>query len=158
MDDATRAQIVVAAVTVAGPVGDDLLAWQVGVAEQAARIVAMTSSEHTISKMIEGTAAAKVFTGTVLRVEKEASSTRGLVTLKTRVHAEFAPDGTEKVRTDRTDNPYGLSMARRMRSLIGHRVTVWVENEKMASGSGKTTRVLRHVEDLGVEESGEQVA
>lgn len=158
MDDATRTQIVMTAVTAAGPAGDDALAWQVRVAEQAARIVAMTSPEHAIAKVVAGMSNSKVFTGTVLRVDKEASSTRGLVTLKTRVHAEYAPDGIEKVRTDRTDNPYGMAMARRLRSLTGHRVTVWVEIEKMANGSGKTTRVVRHVEDLGVDEDAAQVA
>ena len=43
-------------------------------------------------------------------------------------------------------------MARTIRGLIGHRVLVRIEKEKMANGSGHTSRVIRSVVDLGLSE------
>ena len=41
-------------------------------------------------------------------------------------------------------------MARRLTMLVGHRVLLWVEVAVMNGGAGKV-RVIRHVEDLGVD-------
>jgi len=54
--------------------------------------------------------------------------------------------GKEKVRTERTDNPEGMAMAKRLTELKGHRVLLWIEVEEYDGGK---VRVVRHVEDLG---------
>jgi hypothetical protein len=150
-------QIVLASVSAAGPVGDDLAAWNESVSDMAARITAMCSPTSSIAKIVAGVANSKVFTATVMEIKKESSSTRGLVTLKTRP-SKFHEDGIEQARTERTDSPDGLAMARRLRGLVGHRVAIWVEVEEINDGANKV-RVVRHVEDLGLAKAdGDQAA
>jgi hypothetical protein len=94
----------------------------------------------------------KSFIGTVLSVKKEESSTRAIVTLHTGTDRD--PDGNETVRTDRTDDPDGLLMAKKVQSLKGHKVLVYVQLETM-KGSDRKVRVLRHVVDKGVDSEDE---
>lgn len=83
-----------------------------------------------------------------MHIAKEHSSTRGVVTLHT--GTERSDDGNEQIRTERTDNPVGLAMAKQVKDLVGHKVVVWVEVEQTKNGQSKV-RVLRHVEDRGVD-------
>lgn len=154
MDTETRTQIVLAAVAATGPEveGGD---WSSSVAQMAARITAMCSERSEVARVIDQVADAKVFPGTVLSVVREKSSTRGLVTLRTRP-SEHHPDGTEPVRTERTDTTLGLAMAKRLTALVGHKVMVWVEVEQIPNSTRKS-RVVRHVEDLGVDANTEGV-
>jgi hypothetical protein len=94
----------------------------------------------------------KSFIGTVLSVKKEESSTRAIVTLHTGTDRD--PDGNETVRTDRTDDPDGSLMAKKVQSLKGHKVRVYVQLETM-KGSDRKVRVLRHVVDKGVDSEDE---
>lgn len=175
MNDELRTQIILAAVQAAGTappivnkdgekVGEDTAAWSANVSDYAARITAMTAENSQASKTINGVANSRVFTGTILRVEKQESSTRGVVTLDTGYPSKFEhkdfrtkevlPDGHEQIRTDRTDNHAGAKMARRASQLVGHRVAVWVESEPFTGGRRKV-RVLRHIEDLGIDKTTE---
>lgn len=160
MDVTTRTNIVAAAVVAAGPQGDDLGTWAAKVQSNAIEIALMAENDSEVAKVlnvIQGASdannkTAKAFTGTVISVKKEASSTRGVVTLHTgtdRVKEGLA-EGQEQVRTERTDNPAGLAMAKKMQGLKGHKVLVFVEIEEYGNGAGKV-RVLRHVRDLGVD-------
>lgn len=150
MDDALRTQIVLAAVQAAGPADPaDLAGWQARVADSAAAITAACHPGSQISKVVEQVAVSKTFMATVLKVEREDSTTRALVTLRSAPN-EHHPDGVESVRTERTDNPVGRSMARRLVKLVGHRVTLWVELEQMANSTHRA-RVVRHVEDCGID-------
>ena len=150
MDDALRTQIVLAAVSAAGPADPtDTAGWQARVADMAAAITAACQPGSQISKVVEQVAASKTFVATVVKVTKEASSTRGIVTLRTTPN-DHHPDGIETARTERTDNPIGRSMARRLVKLVGHRVLLWVEVEAIANGARKS-RVIRHVEDMGLD-------
>lgn len=152
MDDALRTQIVLTAVTAAGPADPtDPAGWQARVADMAAAITAACQPGSQISKVVEQVAASKTFVASIVKVTKEQSSTRGVVTLRTTPN-EHHPDGTETARTERTDNPVGRSMARRLVRLVGHRALLWVEVEPMANGTRKS-RVIRHVEDLGPDEA-----
>jgi hypothetical protein len=153
VEQAEKNQIVIAAVNAAGPVGEDAEAWNGRVLELASQFTAMLAPNSTVSKVIDGVNNSKVFTGTVLEIKKEETSTRGLITLKTKV-SEHSPDGTEQVRTERTDSPLGLSMARRVRALVNHRVVVWVEVQTMKNSTNKV-RVITHIEDLGLDEGGD---
>lgn len=145
-------QIVLAAVSAVGPMGDDQNDWMVSIQDMAARITAMCTPTSSVAKAIQGVANSKVFTGVVLGVSKEESSTRGLVTLQGKP-SKFHEDGIETARTERTDTPVGLAMARRLRRLVGHRIVLWVEVEQIRDGTSKT-RVIRHVEDLGPVKEG----
>lgn len=97
----------------------------------------------------------KKFVGVITEVKKEQSSQRGVITLHTGTEQvrPGVPAGHEQVRTDRTDSGgSGRALALKARSLIGHRVLVYVEVEefiKKDKTPGKA-RVLRHVEDLGL--------
>lgn len=95
----------------------------------------------------------KSFLGTVVSVKKEGSSTRAIVTLRTGTDRTFdgVPAGCETVRTDRTDDPDGLLMARKAQSFKGHKVLVYIQLEPSKDGQRKF-RVLRHIVDKGVDE------
>jgi hypothetical protein len=149
MDYNQRLQIVTAAVAAVGAVGDDQAAWQGRVDEMIARLTAMCAETSPAARLIEQVERSKTFTATIVGGKLEASSTRVVVKLKTRP-SERNPDGVEEARTERTDTPAGRAMSQRLRALKGHRVAVWVEIEQIA-GSDKRVRVVRHVEDLGVD-------
>lgn len=162
MDTNTRLGIITAAVTATGPAAnyDDPGAYQAAIHENAISIAVMASETSAIAKSLNSIENAKVFSGTIMSVKREQSSTRGIITLHTGPNArpkEGVPAECEQVRTDRTDNALGLAMAKKAKSLIGHRVLVWVEVEEYNGGQGKV-RVLKHVESLGVDAEFEQKA
>ena len=138
MDSATRTSIITAAVIAAGPAGEDRADWQFRVQENAVSIAVMAGETSSVAKAIESIEKSKVFTGTVVSVKREKSSTRGVITLHTGTDRtkEGVPAGCEQVRTERTDNPIGLSMAKKMKALIGRKVVVWVEVEEFNYGAG----------------------
>jgi hypothetical protein len=139
--------IILAAINASGPNdGDD---YQSRVIANAKNISVLLGENSPVNKAITQMENSKNFTAIVGPIVKEKSSTRGLVKLKTKPSGH-SPEGQETARTDRTDNPEGKAMAKRLQSLLGHRVLLWVEVEEYSSsnGSGKV-RVIRHVEDLG---------
>lgn len=156
LEESARISVIVAAATMAGPVGDDQYAWNEKVLANSTLLMEMAGEGSKISKKISGMANSKVIFGTVLSVRREESSTRGVVTLRTRV-SKFSPDGTEQARTDRTgtkESPEpGRELARLLTGLVGHRVQVWIELEAGANAEpgSKGFRVIRHVKDLGVD-------
>ena len=153
MDSNTRTAVILAAVSAAGPRSDSA-DWNFEVAKAAAHITALLSENSTVSRAIAQVEASTPFPATLLSVEPEKSSHRALVTLRTRP-SEHHADGIEPARSERYDGPAGKDMARRLRSLIGHRVIVWVEREATSSGT-RRVRVIRHVEDQGVDPSAGQ--
>lgn len=110
----------------------------------------MTGFVLGMEKAQKQLAACKVFSGTIVDIKKEQSSTRGLITINTGTdrEKEGVPAGCEQIRTERTDNPEGKAMAKKVQGLKGNRVLVWVEVEEIKGGQSKV-RVLRHVQDLG---------
>lgn len=154
MADTENMQIVLTAIQSVGPVGDDRAEWEARVMEQIANVTVMATSDRSdFVRQAESMKSAKTFVGHVVGVRKEASSTRGIVTLFTATDRakDGIPAGCEEARTERTDNAFGLHTARRLRELIGHKVLVWVEVETYGNGAGKV-RVVRHVQDLGLSE------
>ena len=109
-----------------------------------------------MSRLIDAVHGSKVFTAVITGVAKEHSSTRGLVTLRTRP-SQFHPDGVEQARTERTDSPDGLLMARTLRGLTGHRVALWIEEQTTGDGARKV-RIIQHVKDLGRAEDDRDTA
>ena len=117
------------------------------IAQSAAEITAAVDPKSALSRLIDAVHGSKVFTAVVTEVVREQSSTRGLVTLRARP-SQFHPDGIEQARTERTDSPDGLLMARTLRGLTGHRVALWIEEQTTGNGARKV-RVIQHVKDLG---------
>ena len=144
--DATN-QVILAAVNAAGPVGDDRSAWMDKVCDLAAEITVMCSDRSRVARRVQSVSNSKVFTAAIVGGKLEASSTRGVVNLRTKPTTQH-PDGIEQVRTERTDTPDGMTMWDQLKALKGHRVVLWVEVQEYNGGQGKV-RVVQHVEDLG---------
>lgn len=95
----------------------------------------------------------KRIVSTVENVQFEERSQRVLVTFRGKPYfdkrKQVMTDGRETARTDRLDDwtPTGRLIARRVRELIGRRVSVWIEYEQMRSGD--PVRIIKHVRDLG---------
>lgn len=148
MDTNKRTAIITSAINMAGPVGEDRAAWNATVTENAIAVSLMLGETSAVNKAIDQIENCKIFPATVTNIVKHEASTRGVVTLKTKP-STHAPDGVETARTERTDNAAGQSMAKRVRALVGHRVLIWIELETMSNGN--KVRIIRHVEDLGVD-------
>ena len=168
LDQNARAAVLAAAYAAAGPAGTT----PAERAKHAARVqlravevaVELSDDKSLFNRALEQVLGpnTRTFTGTVLSVEDHmgqarngggaVSTTRRQVTFRTRVHKEYAPDGTEQALTERTDNLVGRAIAKKMESLVGHRVLVWVETEAFTTKAGSTrkSRVIRHVVDLGL--------
>lgn len=142
ISDTDRRAIVLAAVGAAGAGADET-----AVALASVRIAAWLSPGSTVSRAVAQVGASVSFPATIVAVELERSSKRAVVTLRTRP-SDRNPDGIETARTERWDHPLGKAMARRARSLTGHRVVVWIERESTSDGQRKV-RVIRHLKDLG---------
>ena len=145
LDEATRTQVILAAVGSAGPVGDDKAEWSAKVRAQAVTIAVMLGEQSSVAQALNAFGRSeKPFPATILGGRKEVSSTRVVVRFNNK-------DGEqEEIRTDRTDGPEGLAMANIVRGLVGHKVLIWKEIEEYNGGKGKV-RVLRHIEDWGVD-------
>lgn len=76
-------------------------------------------------------------------------STRMLLTLGVKP-SQYAKDGTEVIRTERTDiwDGSGRRVGLLAKALVGHDVIVWVAPD----GDEGQYRVLRHIQDIGVSE------
>ena len=150
MEQSIRTQVILAAINAVGPqVGNLALKseWDAAVEQKAVSIALLTKADSAIAKAIDIIETCSVYTATIISVNKEESSTRAIARLKTKPSTNY-PDGIEPIRTERTDNPSGLAMARLMRSLIGHKVVIWKEIQKYDGGTG---RIVRHVEDKGLD-------
>lgn len=140
---------------------------QVAVSKAIRELVAELSEGSTSWRLIDrltGNAEGvelKRFVGTIVKVTKEKSSTRGKLLLYTGTKQDVKdgknPDGTERVlptgyevvRTERTDDPEGFMVASESKALVGHRVLLWVILEPWSNNPNKKTRVLQHLMDLG---------
>src|SRR5699024_9560054 len=82
--------------------------YQMRVSQQAVALSIMTGDNSPVSKAVERIQNCKVFAATVEGLNKEKSSTRGIVKLLTKP-SKWNDGGKEKVRTERTDNPEGMA-------------------------------------------------
>ncbi|KQP63011.1 hypothetical protein [Nocardioides sp. Leaf285] len=142
----------------------DPQAWRAAVHTNAIDIYLMAEADGLVGKALRGIVpqdkVTKRFAGTVVGVRKEPSSTRGIVTIytgtdrenKDAISKQPLPAGCEQVRTERTDDAIGRAVARRMTTLLGHRVLLFIEMEAMSgNANGHSVRVVRHAESLGVD-------
>jgi hypothetical protein len=150
LDAKERNDIILGAVAMTGPVGESQSEWDAKLKSNAKSLALMLNDNSDVARSINMLADCKNFTGTILGVQKEASSTRGFIALKT-VESKFSPDGIEVARTERTDSSdEAKAFASRLRTeLTGHRVLVWVEMQE--TKGGQKVRILQHVQDLGLD-------
>ncbi|WP_114906765.1 hypothetical protein [Ornithinimicrobium murale] len=162
LDSKTRTDLLLAAMNAVGAVAQPTTnsngavvasvseTWQHKVEQKAMEILTMGSEGSQFARALDVVATAhdkqidtsKAFSAVIQSIELHGNSKRVLVTL----HAKGA-DEDETVRTDRTDTGRGALMAREVNALVGHRVMVYIEMERMSNGN--KVRILRHLTDLG---------
>lgn len=155
MSEITREAIVTAAVAAAGPMNShldengnpDLGIWRAAVEAAVGPVYALLDEKSSIMRTVDSIAGAKKFVSVITKVEKHEASTRGVIHLAPKENG----DEERPVRTPITkDNDAARMLAKRCQSLVGHRVVLFVALEQFGS-EGHSMRVLRHVEDLGVD-------
>lgn len=149
----TKQSLILGAVNMAGPVGEDVLAWESTVKNNVKRLTGMMSEHSPVGKTITMLEESKKFVATVLYLGKEAKTNRGFVVLKTKP-SDQNPEGIETARTEIIDwdtkSGEAYEFGKYVRSLTGHRVFVYIELQE-AKSTGRKVRILQHVEDLGVD-------
>ncbi len=149
-----KAQTVALAFQVAGPdATEDAVAAQVtrilnGISEGSPIVYAFDQFE----KRSENVEATKTILGTLLLLDVEESSQRGVLFLKSeQAHERWNPKGKEHARTERIDGKgLGREVLREAGKLIGHKVALTVEVQ--TSDKGKN-RVVTRISDRGLDES-----
>lgn len=147
----------IVAATLIGPDGDES-----ALDGKAAQITASIKARAAAAANAPEPSKVKSFVGTIVKVEKEASSTRGVITFKTgttrtskdwRDKTTPLPSGYEQARTDRTDDSSGgKEVATKCVELRGHRVRVTVHIEPIKGNpDGHGVRIVKTVDDLGVD-------
>lgn len=150
LDTKDRNDIILAAVGMTGPMGEDITDWNSRLKANAKKLSIMLGENSDVAKTISMIQDCKVFSGTILYVAKEPTSKRGFVGLKTKP-SKFHEDGVETIRTEITENnPEANAFCKQLRTLHGHRVLVWVEMQASEDATRKF-RILQHVEDLGLD-------
>ncbi|HLS03053.1 MAG TPA: hypothetical protein VK054_13935 [Beutenbergiaceae bacterium] len=153
MSNLTASDLILAALSSSPAQGEEESTedYHVRVSEQLFQIAMLAGDYSPLTKLAkiltkESENDVKIFTGVIHSVKLEKSSTRVVVYLES-----TNEDGTrEHMRTERTDNPLGLAVARKARSLKGRRVLLFVEMEPYTSGrNARKIRVLRQLHDLG---------
>lgn len=134
-------ELLAAAVTACGEGATDA-----DIVDQLIRFSLMLEDDSPVAKRVHRVMTAQRFVADLVAVNKEESSTRAILTVRTEPSKRY-PEGLEPIRTDRTDNPDGLRMARQAKSLIGHRVLVFKQMED--AGPDTKVRVVVHLIDLG---------
>lgn len=157
--DSLKAQILLSAVTSAGPGATDDQ-----VNAQISRLVDMLSDgspqlrifDHAAQKAENSTGIGH-FVGTIVYVDLEGNGVDGkqptnrpIVFIRTGV-SKYYTDGIEHIRLDRIDSRDGeraKQLTRQAESLIGHKVLVTKRGEKVG---GESQRVLVALEDRGLD-------
>jgi aspartate/methionine/tyrosine aminotransferase len=144
------APVIAAAMTVVGP--GEGKAWERDIAAAAIDVATLCVGDvgRVAAAMLNG----RVFTAVIEAIEKEESTTRGLVTLRSDVNARYGrKSGKEQIRTERTDaNTGGKELANHIaKNLIGHKAVLFVGAEPIAN-TDELGRVLLKVIDLGLAE------
>jgi hypothetical protein len=151
MNDDTKARLILSALTLVGDkIADETDdKYNERLANTVAKVAGLCAPRSPLAVVVDDVLdpEAKRFVGTITKVVKEASSTRGVVYMDCNP-SDRHPDGKETARTDRTDSPNGLRVAHLAQSLIGHKVLFTVKLEVMPNGD--KVRIVKHLQDVGV--------
>lgn len=141
---------VAAAFSFAGQPGNSEAAWRVRFNEGVLRAAAQMNGRA--AKMAQEVLDADVFRAEYLGHELEESSTRLLVHVRsdTTAKSDANDDGTETLRTERTDNALGRAMQKRLEAIQpGTTILVFKYIEHMEGrGSKNKVRIMKHFEFL----------
>ena len=151
VDDSNLYALVIAAAQAAGPCPsdqEDEWADRVRTLAVTLHLTALHAATDIAKLTPGGEFGGTRFIAVLERVEVEASSRRGLLTLRT------ADGKTETIRTEQEDTSRGREMIKRARALLGHRVWVYRYNERMAGQRDRSVRMLAYLEDLGTDATG----
>lgn len=155
----TKAQTISLAFQLAGPdAGEDAIAAQVtrilNTIGAGSPVVYAFDSFEKRADSVENT---KTVLGTLLLVDVEESSQRGVLFLKSeQAHPKWNPNGKELARTERIDGKaIGRPLLQDAGKLIGHKVALTVEVQ--VSDSGKN-RVAIRISDRGIDEAYNEAA
>lgn len=155
----TKAQAISLAFQLAGPdAGEDAIAAQVKRILNATSVGSPVLYEfESFQKRADTVEDTKVILGTLLLVDVEESSQRGVLFLKSdKKHERWNKDGKEHARTERIDGKgVGLPILKDAGKLIGHKVALTVEVQ--VSDSGKN-RVITRIADRGIDEAYNETA
>lgn len=170
MDAATRMSLVLAAVNAAGPANGDPN-YVFAVADKAAQIMNMTQDGSPVAELLSQMEQVKPFVATVLSVRREMPSTRGVLTFKAAkttkpdkvnkdaISGEDLAPGVEQARTQRTDAPMGAGLAKKLQSLTGYEVLLYIGHEQFVkNGDTLKMRVVLHAEPIGLSDDPEAQA
>lgn len=142
-----RRSIILGAVSMAGPITEDVENWDRTVRNGIKRLSSMLGENSGESRLISMLDEAKKFPATVLYVGKENTSGRGFIVLKTKP-SKHNEEGVETCRTEIIkDNEEARALCRWLREIKGHRVLVYLEMQE--TKSGQKVRIIQHAEDLG---------
>lgn len=157
MTDEERIQQVVAlAISAAGPMGDRAGAWKGKINDLIPEISIMLHPQSAQARRAASMLNAVFLTGdptpVYLGYELEASSTRLLVSFKTKIHPKWNKEGVDTLRSERTDSQLGQAQKRLLDQMSpGQECLVWkIDEEK---GDGEKVRILGHVVPLGTKVS-----
>lgn len=143
-DDATVRMVVAAAISAAGPMGSNPVAWQAKISALIPQCAAMLEMQSRQAHQAKQVLEAAVFTAVYLSHEREESSTRAIVTL-----AKNAEGETETIRTNRTDRADGRALVEQLNRLTsGQEIRVWKAIEEMSGRQDRKVRVLVHFQPL----------
>ena len=144
-----KQSVILAGISMAGEVGDDEAAYDARVKKYAQKALTLVHENSPVSKSLDILEESKKFIGTILYVNKEPKTGRGLVVLKTNP-TKLNPEGVETVRTEiATGNAEVTEFCKELIGLIGHRVLNYVELQTGREDATKKFRVLRYTTDLG---------
>lgn len=152
LDSSARVALVAGAATVAGPGASASV-----IEGLVVDLALMADEDSLIMKRLVKITDAPRFVAELVDVKIEQSSTRAILSLKTDDITEKKPDGIETMRTERTDQPDGMSMYRRALSLKGHRVLVFKFIDTAGNDATKKVRICLHLIDLGMPDEKPQI-
>ena len=143
LDAASRVALVAGAATVAGPGASPSV-----IEATVVDLALMADPDSLVMKRLVRIQGAQRFVAELVDVTIEQSSTRAVLTFPT-TDLDRHPNGLETMRTERTDQPDGMSMYRRALGLKGHRVLVFKDLQD-TNDPKKKVRICLHLIDLGM--------
>lgn len=147
-------QIVLAAVNAAGPIGSNVQAWRAKIRDDMVPMIsAMVRPGSPLTRLADDITdgdRTSVFGGELIGLELEESSKRVIVRFRseTTSKTDAEGDGTETIRTHRTDTAYGKTQYRRLQEAgVGAKLLLYKTMEETGV-KGREVRVLSHFDVL----------
>ncbi|MFC4225413.1 hypothetical protein [Lysinibacter cavernae] len=145
-----RQNVILTAIQMAGPEGtqSDIKGNVAKIANYLSPNSMLMSNFDQLEKQVNSVEKFKFISGTILYVDIETTSSRGVVILKTQP-SQRNPNGQEFVRTDiSNENPEVQDLVLLAHNAVGHKVVIKVALENMTNSDNKV-RVMKDMEDRG---------